>query len=244
MPENTVRKLHEEPVTKVVASAVNIIVGLTNDRQMTFQTGFEGDETDEAVNERFDRIMRLADRQKAKYEIPEVEDELFKHRETLANFMEDKERVEASHIHDQAMRQETLDEMSRLREPELQKVKAEINATILQIQERKAAEIEAGQEEWRRTGKLAGYKPQGARKRNIELCDKALEEAEKHREQAVSLFSDDYDAKMAKVQAEYNKAENERSQTLANLGISIARYEDAIKEREAKLSKLRATAGA
>lgn len=235
---------HQPPeiVTKVVASAVSIVVGLSNDRQITFQTGFEGDEPDAAVNERFDRIMRLADRQKARYQIPEIEEELFQHRETLANFVEDRDRLETNHVHDQAARQVQIDEMERLRSDERAKVRDEIDGTILKIQAKRQSEWEEGQAEHRRTGRMSPYKPAGLRKSNIEHCDQALATAKDHRELAMQAFEQDYDAKIEAVRAEIVKADAERQQALSNKALSIERYEAAIAEREAKLARCKALA--
>lgn len=229
-----------EVVEKVFATATSITIGLSNDRQITFQSGFEGDETDAVVNARFDRMMAFADRQKARYQIPEIEEELFKHRETLANFIEDRDRIELEHTRAQAARSVEIKELERLRDPERKRVQGEIDATILKIQERRNEENAAGAEDWRRHGKAGLYKPAGARAANIKHCDEALAKAKEHRELALDMFEQDWDAKIAAVQAEINKADAERDQYLRNQQISIDRYKVAIAEREEKLARCKA----
>ena len=149
MPENTVRKLHEEPVEKVVATAVSIVVGLADDRQITFQTGYEGDETDDAVNGRLDRTMRFANRLKAVYSLPALEDELEQHETVLARFLEDQAAIVERYEVEQAGRV------------------AELSAKRRDAESRHAT-----------SGKRGGYKPEGATKRDMELIAGATLKAE------------------------------------------------------------------
>lgn len=96
MPETSaVRQLHETPVERVIASGVSIVVSLPEGRQISFTTGFEGDESDADVNARFDRIMRLADRQRARYELAELEEELKRHLLTNERMEKDQAAVES-----------------------------------------------------------------------------------------------------------------------------------------------------
>lgn len=140
MPENTVRKLREETIEKVVATAVSIVVGLADDRQITFQTGYEGDETDTAVNARLDRTMRFANRLKAVYSLPGLEDELAQHETTLERFLEDQAAIVDRYENEQAGRQAKLEALRR----------------------------DAGAREAAK-GKRGDYVPQGATKRDLEL---------------------------------------------------------------------------
>lgn len=179
MPEANVRKLHEEeaPVEKVIATGVSIVVGLSNDRQMTFQSGFEGDETDAAVNARMDRFMRIADRLKARYELVTLEEELEMHLKTLAKFVEDFEAVEKRFEITQASRQVEIE--TRRRDAEAR---------------------------WTKDGKRGSYRPEGATKRDLDLIQGELDKVENERAQylanhKVSLerFHEETEIRQAKI---------------------------------------------
>lgn len=183
MPETAaVRQLHDAPAVKVVASAYSIVVGLTNDRQITFQSGYEADESDEVVFARLQRNMRFADRLKANYELPTIEEELAKHVETLERFEDDMRRVENNHEIAQAKRQVELDEHMNL-----------------------------GAQEWEKSGKRGEYVPAGARARSIVLLKEALAKADAERSQnlegleiSIKRYKEaiaDYEVKLAKAKA-------------------------------------------
>lgn len=234
----------DTPVQKVIATGFSLVVNLAGERQITFQSGYEGDEDDASINARLDRMMAFADRQKAIYQIPEIEDELFKHRETLANFIEDRDRIEANHVKAQAEREAQIAALDgELRAEAVADAKEKVNVEILHAQDLRNAEIKRGQEDWQKHGKLGAYKPAGAVKANVDRCNEAIERYEKLRDEEVERVNAETDALITKIRAEIVKAENEREQALANLGISINRYQEAIAERETRLAKCRATAG-
>lgn len=234
------QRLHQEPeaVEKVIATGVSIVVGLTNDRQITFQTGFEGDEEDAAINRRFDRIMRLADRQKAKYSMKEAVKELAQREKALANFIFDKAVIESRHDREQAMRRETIDEMMRLRSESKAKCQSEIDGTILKIQEKKAGIVEDAQAAYRRSGKLGAFKLVGVAERNAAACDQALATAAEHRNLALAQFDDDYDAKIAEVEAEITRVQADRDQHATNLEETLKRHYEGVEATRADLNEL------
>lgn len=140
MRENNVKAIRPEVVEKVVATGVSIVVGLADDRQITFQTGYEGDETDAAVNSRLDRTMRFANRLKAVYSLPSLEDELEQHETILARLLEDQTAIVDRYENTMAQKQVELD--TRRRDAESR---------------------------WADSGKRGGYKPEGATKRDMDL---------------------------------------------------------------------------
>lgn len=229
-----------EPIA--VGVATSLTVGLTNNRQITFQTGHEGNESPDVVFNRYMGVMKIADRIQAIYEIPEIEDELFKHRETLANFVEDKDRIEANHVKAQAERQVQVEEVGRLKVEALAKAEVEIDGTILKIQETRKAEFDAGMDEHNRSGKMGSYVPRGSRARNLALADESLEKAKKHRAAALEEVSGEHDRMVARLETEIVRADAEKDQALANIGISIKRFEEAIVERQERLAKKKAVA--
>lgn len=149
MPESAVRKLREEVVEKVVASAVSIVVGLADDRQITFQTGYEGDETDAAINARLDRTMRFADRLKAIASLPTLELELERHETTIERFQADQTAIETRHEVAQAKRS-------------VERAAREQNAV----------------KTWNASGKRGEFKPQGATARDLDLIQGEIDKAE------------------------------------------------------------------
>jgi hypothetical protein len=159
MPESTVRKLREETVEKVVATGVSIVVGLADDRQITFQTGYEGDETDAAVNARLDRTMRFANRLKAVYSLPTLEDELDRHNKTIERFQEDRDAIEKQFAVRQAMRS-------------------------VELGERKNRAVKT----WQASGKHGEFKPQGATARDLDLIQGEMDKAEAEVEQGRKNF--------------------------------------------------------
>ena len=55
------------------AAVFSLVVGLSDNMQITFQSGYEADETDEQVNARIDRMVALATRQRGIAEAPALE---------------------------------------------------------------------------------------------------------------------------------------------------------------------------
>ncbi len=242
MPDGST-DIRKAKVAKVVASAVQIVVGVANDRRMTFSTGFEGDEPDNEVNERFDRIFRLADRQKARYEIEEIEADLSKTRETLSQYWEDLARIEADYVRQQAARQVEIDERESARPDERKKFQAEIDGAILKMQQRRQEVWNEGVGLHAARGRTGAYKPDGTRATNLARIDKGIEDALESRAKALEDFDRTYDESIEALRAEIAKAEAEREQSIGNIGISVKRFEDAVVEREARLEKCKRQAG-
>lgn len=232
-----------EPIEKVVATGVSLVVGLSDNMQITFQSGFEGDETDAAVNARLDRLIALANRQKAIAEVPMLENELFKHREELAQFQEDLDRVELDYATAQEQRRQAIAELEAGRAKARKKFEAEINVMILEMQDVRQETFNAGLGEHQRSGRSGSYVPKGHVATNIAKIDKQIETAKDGRERDLEAWDIRFDERTKALYAEIEKAEAERDQYVANLNVSIRRYTDAIASREEKLQKARAAAG-
>lgn len=222
MPESNIKPLREPVVEKVIATALSITVGLTDDRQITFQSGYEGDETDEAVNARLDRTMRFADRLKARYGIPKLEEELHTRERALANMEEDSPRVAERHERDQAERRVQMDAAAQ-----------ECNERILSAQQRKKDLFDKGQDDWQKRGKMGGYKPQGAAAADIDRQDHAIKE-----------FAAIRDKEVARIEADIVRAEADRGQWLAGHSDALERHRAGVEAARADLAKLRELAGA
>lgn len=227
----------DEPVNKVIATGFSIVVGIANDAQITFQSGYEGDEDDSSINARVDRMMRIAQRQKAIHEVADLEKEIEENRKGLTRFVDLAETAEANFAYAQAERQVQIDTIEAARPKERAKVEAEIDATILKIQERRNEEMNAGLAEHARDPRrTSAYKPKGFRLANITRCDEALEKAKEHKSLALEQFEADYDEKIAAVRKEMDRAVAERDQHNVNLQTSIRRHNEEIATCEAKLA--------
>ena len=158
MPESAVRKLHPEPTEKVVATAVSLVVGVADDRQITFQSGYEGDEPDEVVFERIQRNLRFADRLKAIYETPKLEDDIAEHDKNYAQLLEDWADADERFARDQAERQVQIDTITR---------------------DSVAA--------WNRSQKRGEWRATGAHASSLENIHRSIHKAEEERKQQLDL---------------------------------------------------------
>ena len=228
-----------EEVVKVIATGVTFTVGLSDDRQMTFQSGFEGDETDEAVNARFDRLMNLADRQQARYQIKGAEKKLAQHRLTVAQFEIDEVDLIERHKHQQAQRQVELDERIKERDAERKKFQAEIDGSILAMQERKKQILDSGAEEHRNSGRLTAYEPKGNVKVNINRIQQAIAEAGENREKALADFDDTYAEGIETAKAEIEKSEATFADVLKSRALTRSKWDDIAADLQADVERCR-----
>jgi len=79
------------------AIGYSITVDVAPGRQIVFQHFVGDDETDAAVNARLDRLMAFADRQRAKYELPDITEELLKMTDEIAQLEQDRAETELRH---------------------------------------------------------------------------------------------------------------------------------------------------
>ena len=231
-----------EPVVKVVATVVSVTIGLTNDRQMTFQSGYEGDETDEAVNGRLDRMMRIADRLQARYKLKEVKEELVVREKALTNFEKDYARLEVEHETAQA---ERLVEIARLEdgyEAARKTAQAEMDADILTLQDLKKDAFNEGLEAYRKAGRMVTYVPAGKDKANIARVESAIQKAGDARDSALVGFEERYKAHVENLKAEHHKVQMDREQHLANLTDAMERHRLGVAEAKKDLAELTAVA--
>ena len=230
-----------EIVTKVVATAFNLTVGLSDGRQITFQSGFEGDEPEADVNARLDRLIRLADRQKARYDLPEAEEELAKQRETLNNLLEDIPHVEKRHELEQAGRREQIAELQRLCGEDVSKARADVDTRILDLQSHKKAAFDAGQDEHQKRGRVGAYVPRGADKANADRLDAGIKELGEARDKMVAEVEAEYAKQIAAVDREIVKQDNERAHAREMQEKNLERWQRAVSETEARIGRLKAS---
>jgi len=232
---------HGLPKTQTdTALGFSITANLDGNRQIVVQSFVPLDMPGSEIDAIFDRVMGRIDRQRARYEIDEVQADLDKHVQTLAQFREDLDRLEQEHQTNQAKRQIEIDERVKQRPAERKKAEAECDVHILEVQQMRQKEWESGAQEHARAGRSGSYKPMGARARNLELADQRLDELKTLKGKALEQFEADYDASIATAHAEIERADAERDQSQTSLKISIKRYEDAIETLTGKLARIKA----
>ena len=111
-------KVSHLPVTPrpSIAVPVQIVMNLDGARQMTFQVGFDLDESDSAISSRLDRVFQIAERQKARYDILALRDEMEKDRHQHNIFLKNLEAVRAKFKVEQASRVVEIEEMVRAKD--------------------------------------------------------------------------------------------------------------------------------
>jgi hypothetical protein len=172
----------QPPATPVAAPALgySITCNLDGNRQIVFQ-GF-------VVNRRVDRVMRVVDRQKARYEIEDLRKELLTLNRDFAQGQEDLAKVEA----------------------DFRKAQAQLDVQILECQRMKAET----QERALAAGAASGRSPRSALKglpsANMERQEKAIADIqdaklknEAERTQALEGFSHSQDRRAARITEVY-----------------------------------------
>lgn len=149
-------ELGVESVREVVATAVGFTVGLADDRQMQLQSGFSDDESDHVINARLDRVMRFADRQKARYEIVALRKELA---ELQQGLFQGEEALAATDMNFEA-------------------AQAQLDVEILECNQQIAGETNRAYENAARTGRSRSSALKGIPQSNIDRWKKGIEDAQ------------------------------------------------------------------
>jgi hypothetical protein len=230
-------------VQQTPAIGFSVTTNLDGNRQIVLQGFFAAETAAAEANALLDKTLALADRQRARYELPEVEEELRQHRDTLAQYEEDRSRVDFDHETAQARRQVEISAMEKAREPERAKQLARLNAEILEVQEVRKETLTGYVQAHQRSGRQGSYTARGQEKANLDRIDNGLERLKEARDKTMAEWDAQYDAVLAAAREEMGKAEAERGQALQNLAISITRFEKAIAIREEKIASLKARIG-
>lgn len=112
MSENNVHKLppKDEPVQSDPAIGMSIVMNLGEGAQMTLQGFFGASDSEEKANRLADRMVRMAERQKAKHDLVKYAEELEDLILTVERFEEDFAKTEARHRAEDARRKVEADE--------------------------------------------------------------------------------------------------------------------------------------
>ena len=134
---------------QVPAIGFSTTINVDGNRQIVFQGYFEQDESDDAVNARIDRIMRLADRQRGIYEIPLLKEERQKLRDDVAQAEQDIAEAEAN----------------------FQKQQAQLDVQILETRQQGETAFKEGYDEHVKRGGQGPYNPKGRAEANARLVE-------------------------------------------------------------------------
>ena len=222
-------------MNEVLAVGVTLVHTIADGRQISFSTAFAEDMSKEKRNALLDDLMSLSNRQKAISDRPDVEAELLKHRETLAQYQEDMARLEAEFPTKQAAREASLQALVKGRDNAREEQLAEFTEQYEKLTTRRAGEFNTGYKEHLDRGRTGEYKPSGHREANLRNMDKELEQARETIKNAMVQFEVDYDAKIGSAREEIHKAAAEREVALSQMTVSVRRYEQAIANYEARL---------
>lgn len=159
------------------AIGYSIVANLGGDRQITIQCFVGEDEADDAVNARMDRAFRVVDRQKAKYELVDLRDELIKKQETLAQFHEDKARID----HDIDVKLAMLD------------VQVGVGNDTLTAMNNDAYEAHV------KTGRQGEFRAAGATKANMERVKQGLAQIQEQRDKIVAERNQHHESVMISI---------------------------------------------
>lgn len=177
------------------AIGVSIIANVGSSAQITLQTFFGRETPDAEANALIDRLMSFSSRQKAAAEIPDLEAELDKHERSLAQFDEDKARLDAEFERDQAVRQVQVEELTAHR--------TKLHDTAY--------------ENHVKTGRSAEFEVKGHIKANISRCDQeivrikaAMQKAVAERDLALQNLGTSRTRFVTEIEAIKNKLETRR----------------------------------
>lgn len=242
-----------EKKPEVSALGISVVTNTPGDRGITIQTYIAADASIAEQNALIDRMMKILDRQKAKYELPSIKDEMELHEKTLARMEVDLKEVEHTFNRDQAKRRAELTALKRSLEEEteasLQRHAERAAALKRSIDDQERARktaFDEGYNEWSASGRSGSYEPQGHRKVNLERMDTEMST----RQEAYAAHMASKDAQVGTEtalvgkliedkQAEIDKATSERLQHQAQTEISRKRYKEEILFRKNKIARLK-----
>lgn len=229
----------EEPVSKVIATGLTLVVGISNDRQIQFQSGYEGDEDDSSIKARLARMNGFADYLKATARIPDIGKELRDLRKKRATYQELYDRLEKEHPHQIAAREVEIEEMERLRPEERAKKLASMDVEVLKLQDLKAERTNAAIEAHRRSGRQGSWVARGADKAGLDVVEKAIERLQEARDADMVKWDAEYDSLIAKARADLHAKDEERKQAMEGHRITLGRHDEEIAALEAELEECR-----
>jgi hypothetical protein len=169
-----------EAVKEVVGTSFAFVVGLSDNQQITFQSGFASDESDAVIHARIDRLARIARRSQLLAETPKLREE----------------------------RSDLLSQKAQRRDDHAQ-AQAAYERAVQEIEARKQATFDVGYTEHVRGGKQAPYEPRGAAKATIANCQAELDKMAAERDVALkahTTFNERIDLRVAAIDEKLSEA--------------------------------------
>lgn len=139
-------------VKEVVGTSFALVVGLSDNQQITFQSGFAEDEDDAAVHARIDRLTRIARRSQLLAEVPKLKEE----------------------------RAQLIDQQAQTRADEA-RLDADYAAEVGRLEALKKDTFDVGYNEHVRAGRSGPYAPRGAAAQAISGAQRDLEKMDAER---------------------------------------------------------------
>lgn len=222
------------------AIGASITMNLGGDRQIVLQTFYDRDAPIDETNAMLDRLFIVADRQKARYELYDLRDELTKHEKTLAQFEEDLSRVETDFAKQKAERDVQVDELRAIEEG---RKEDPAFMEVVKMQERVNGEHESeikkitdeGYEDFVSRGRTGTFVLEGNRRANVERKQAAIRSTNETVEKSRRELIDRCKVGIANIFQEQHKADAERDTALQNLNISRKRYNQEIERLEREI---------
>ena len=142
---------------EVSAIGYSVTANIDGNRQIVFQHFIAADADDAQVNKDLDRLMKLVDRQRAIYELPEIQTELDQLAEEISQYTQDK--VETA-------------------EANFAKAQADLDLQIATMQGERKKVFETAYEQHNRSGRGSAFEPRGQTKVALERADAGIRQAE------------------------------------------------------------------
>lgn len=142
-----------EGVKTAPAIGYSIVVNMGGERQMTVQCFVDSDETEEMISRKIDKVFRVVDRQKAKYDLDKEEKEFEEAARHLRNFLN----------------------AIPIAETELKHRIAVMKVELQGMQEGRKQVYEAGYEKFLGSNKKGTFRPAGALESQLRAMDSEIE---------------------------------------------------------------------
>lgn len=140
----------------IPAIGISITANVDGNRQIVFQHFYAADLPDAEINAGIDRMMNFSDRQRARYELPELREERRKIMDENAQYAEDLATAEANH----------------------ERAQAGLDVQIETLQSDHKEAFETAYAEHRRSGRTGSFVPKGVIATNLERLKMGIAQAD------------------------------------------------------------------
>lgn len=184
--------------TNVPAIGISVTANVDGNRQIVFQHFYAADMPDAEINAGIDRLMRFTDRQRFRYELPDLREEQRKYQAEEAQYEQDLATAETEHA----------------------RAQAGLDVQIETLQGDTKELFEAGYAEHIAGGRTGSYQPKGTNKANLDRLAAGIRQAEETKKKN--------DAEREQFIQNGNITRERRQKHLAMLADKIAEIEKAL----------------